>query len=77
MVPYPSRGLRGADRQNHRGPEVNVEDTLITASAHLQAGASQEGTGMHELPLIDPHHHLWNIEENYYPWLSDQVEEAA
>lgn len=32
---------------------------------------------MSELPLIDPHHHLWNIEENYYPWLSDQVEEAA
>jgi predicted TIM-barrel fold metal-dependent hydrolase len=29
------------------------------------------------IPLIDPHHHLWNLDENYYPWLSDQVAPAA
>lgn len=30
-----------------------------------------------EVPLVDPHHHLWNLQEHYYPWLSDQVEPAA
>lgn len=32
---------------------------------------------MAEIPLIDPHHHLWNLDENYYPWLTDRVAEAA
>jgi predicted TIM-barrel fold metal-dependent hydrolase len=27
--------------------------------------------------LIDPHHHLWNLDENYYPWLSNKVAPAA
>ncbi|MEU4892569.1 amidohydrolase [Streptomyces sp. NPDC044780] len=30
-----------------------------------------------DIPLIDPHFHLWNLEENYYPWLSDEVAPAA
>ena len=24
--------------------------------------------------LIDAHHHLWDLEENYYPWLRDHPE---
>ncbi len=32
---------------------------------------------MDDLPLIDPHHHLWDLEENYYPWLSDGVKPSA
>jgi predicted TIM-barrel fold metal-dependent hydrolase len=32
---------------------------------------------MAQIPLIDPHHHLWNLDENYYPWLTDKVAEAA
>ena len=32
---------------------------------------------MSDIPLIDPHHHLWNLDENYYPWLSDEVAPAA
>ncbi len=24
--------------------------------------------------LIDAHHHLWDLEQNHYPWLSDQPE---
>jgi predicted TIM-barrel fold metal-dependent hydrolase len=27
---------------------------------------------MHDLPIIDAHHHLWDLERNYYPWLTDQ-----
>jgi len=30
-----------------------------------------------ELPFIDPHHHLWDLEQNYYPWLSDGVKPSA
>lgn len=30
-----------------------------------------------DLPIIDAHHHLWDLEQNYYPWLSDQVAPAA
>ncbi|MHA6803877.1 amidohydrolase family protein [Salinifilum ghardaiensis] len=30
-----------------------------------------------DVPLIDPHFHLWNLDENYYPWLSDEVGPAA
>ena len=25
-------------------------------------------------PIIDAHHHLWDLERNYYPWLSDHPE---
>jgi predicted TIM-barrel fold metal-dependent hydrolase len=25
--------------------------------------------------LIDAHHHLWDLQRNYYPWLSDRPEE--
>ena len=25
------------------------------------------------MKIVDPHHHLWNLEENYYPWLTDEV----
>jgi len=30
-----------------------------------------------DLPLVDAHQHLWNLDENYYPWLSDKVAPAA
>lgn len=30
-----------------------------------------------ELPFIDPHHHLWDLEANYYPWLTDGVKPSA
>jgi predicted TIM-barrel fold metal-dependent hydrolase len=26
-----------------------------------------------DLPIIDAHHHLWDLRANYYPWLTDQV----
>ncbi len=32
---------------------------------------------MDELPIIDPHFHLWDLENNYYPWLSDGVKPSA
>ncbi|RWC94560.1 MAG: hypothetical protein E5V58_02765 [Mesorhizobium sp.] len=32
---------------------------------------------MAELPFIDPHHHLWDLESHYYPWLTDGVKPAA
>lgn len=30
-----------------------------------------------DLPIIDPHFHLWNLDINYYPWLSDGPKPAA
>lgn len=30
-----------------------------------------------DIPLVDAHQHLWNLDENYYPWLSDKVAPAA
>lgn len=32
---------------------------------------------MDNFPIIDPHFHLWDLEENYYPWLSDGVKPSA
>lgn len=32
---------------------------------------------MNPIPLIDPHHHLWDITNNYYPWLNDGPKPAA
>lgn len=29
------------------------------------------------IPLIDPHHHLWDISNNYYPWLNDGPKPSA
>src|SRR5882724_10593372 len=25
------------------------------------------------IPIIDGHMHLWDIDKNYYPWLTDQM----
>ncbi|WP_163268472.1 amidohydrolase family protein [Chelativorans alearense] len=30
-----------------------------------------------DIPLIDPHHHLWDITNNYYPWLNDGPKPSA
>lgn len=30
-----------------------------------------------EIPFIDPHHHLWDITNSYYPWLSDGTKPSA
>ena len=27
-----------------------------------------------DLEIIDAHHHLWDLDRNYYPWLADQPE---
>lgn len=35
------------------------------------------GPTMENLPIIDPHFHLWDLETNYYPWLSDGVKPSA
>ncbi|MBB5539097.1 amidohydrolase family protein [Rhizobium giardinii] len=32
---------------------------------------------MEDLPIIDPHFHLWDLENGYYPWLSDGVKPSA
>ncbi|TCU41526.1 hypothetical protein EV129_101817 [Rhizobium azibense] len=32
---------------------------------------------MKDLPIIDPHIHLWDLDNNYYPWLSDGVKPSA
>ncbi|WP_035201162.1 amidohydrolase family protein [Agrobacterium tumefaciens] len=32
---------------------------------------------MENMPIIDPHFHLWDLENNYYPWLSDGVKPSA
>ncbi|MDH2328789.1 amidohydrolase [Cereibacter sp. SYSU M97828] len=32
---------------------------------------------MEDLPIIDPHHHLWDLDLNCYPWLSDGVQPVA
>lgn len=32
---------------------------------------------MDDFPIIDPHFHLWDLKNNYYPWLSDGVKPSA
>lgn len=32
---------------------------------------------MDNFPIVDPHFHLWDLETNYYPWLSDGVKPSA
>lgn len=29
------------------------------------------------MQIIDPHHHLWDLDKNYYPWLCDEPVEAV
>lgn len=31
-------------------------------------------TSLSELEITDAHHHLWDLQANYYPWLTDRVE---
>ena len=28
-----------------------------------------------DIPIIDAHHHFWDLDKNYYPFLSDHYEE--
>ncbi|MEJ0069547.1 MAG: hypothetical protein WDO24_13355 [Pseudomonadota bacterium] len=28
---------------------------------------------MDELPIVDAHHHLWDLGRHHYPWLTDQA----
>ena len=32
------------------------------------------GVVLQNLEIIDAHHHLWNLDCNYYPWLVDKKE---
>ena len=32
-----------------------------------------KGEKMTDIPIIDAHHHLWDLSENYYPWLTDRI----
>jgi predicted TIM-barrel fold metal-dependent hydrolase len=32
---------------------------------------------MNDFPIIDPHHHLWDLEAHRYPWLQDECGPAA
>lgn len=27
-----------------------------------------------EIPIIDAHHHFWDLDKNYYPWLADETD---
>ena len=29
-----------------------------------------------EIAILDAHHHFWNLDENYYPWLSNEISES-
>lgn len=29
---------------------------------------------MMTIEIVDAHHHFWNIDKNYYPWLKDREE---
>jgi predicted TIM-barrel fold metal-dependent hydrolase len=29
--------------------------------------------GLRGLEITDPHHHLWDLKANYYPWLTDRI----
>jgi predicted TIM-barrel fold metal-dependent hydrolase len=30
-------------------------------------------SSINRLPVIDTHHHLWDLSANYYPWLTDRI----
>lgn len=32
-----------------------------------------ENNGIGALEITDPHHHIWDLEANYYPWLTDRI----
>ncbi|MDA0345797.1 MAG: amidohydrolase family protein [Verrucomicrobia bacterium] len=32
---------------------------------------------IHDLEITDPHHHLWDLEAHYYPWLTDSFGERV
>lgn len=37
---------------------------------------TRSGLSIEDIPIIDAHHHLWDLQRNYYPWLSDQPKEG-
>jgi predicted TIM-barrel fold metal-dependent hydrolase len=36
----------------------------------MSASDSHKGGEMDDFPIVDPHHHLWDLEHFSYPWLS-------
>lgn len=41
-------------------------------SIHQKLGLTTRSTG--KIPIIDAHHHLWNLDSHYYPWLAKAEE---
>jgi hypothetical protein len=42
-------------------------------------GQGQSPNFSHEaaMKIVDAHHHLWDLQSNYYPWLTDQITRRA
>ncbi len=45
---------------------MNIGKEMVVEASPV--GALNEGKS-HRLKIFDPHHHLWNLDENRYPWL--------
>ena len=49
----------------------------LMAGAAFSLSRDQDTRTMALLPVIDAHHHLYDLEENRYPWLQDGVKPSA
>jgi predicted TIM-barrel fold metal-dependent hydrolase len=38
----------------------------------MRAVSEAQATWPADLPIVDPHHHLWDLENNRYPWLQQE-----
>ena len=49
---------------------VDVSPSTSLGTSGTRGAAAKVGTG-NSVKIIDAHHHLWNLDDNYYPWLCD------
>lgn len=52
------------------------ERTSAAGEPSMKRIDGKTGIGPDEIPIIDAHHHLWDLAAGHYPWLQDEYHEA-
>ncbi|MEM7249958.1 MAG: amidohydrolase family protein [Pseudomonadota bacterium] len=56
---------------------INIEDEWVDSRAGDLRSKSYDFSHINDIqsgyvPIIDAHHHFWDVEKNYHPWLCDE-----
>ena len=68
-----SVGLAACDDRSQAAPEQPAETEQMPIASPEQRARFLETGDDALLPIIDPHHHFFDLGRNHHPWLSDHI----